>query len=189
MHCCDDGTTHGSHGSSRELHDCPARILLIHCVVTAIQIVMRSTAAVCFVAIAACSSSTTLPPGIVDPDVAFAQIYGQSALYEIRGPISVPFAMEVMNPSDVPITLDRLQLQSIGTGAYDLNYTVEHLQQVIEPGATEQFTFSAWGFAPGGRLNATSPTTVRVVAHFESPQGRFRKIVTSSVGGIAGSLR
>lgn len=135
-----------------------------------------------------CSSTQSLPDGIREPEVALAQVYAGEGLFQRPGQVSVPYVIQVTNTSDVSITLERVQLRSIGAGSYEVNQTVGIERQEIAPGETRQIPFSAWAVSSGGSMNAAVPTTVRAVAHFDSSRGRFRSVFTETLGGMGGTV-
>ena len=133
-------------------------------------------------------ASSDLPEGIREPEVQLAQVFAGEGMFQMRGRLSIPYVIEVTNTSAIPIELERVQLRTIGAGAYEMSETVNIEPQQIAPGATRQITFTAWGFSNGGSMNASIPTTVRAIAHFTSGNGRFRKVVTGSLGGAGGTV-
>lgn len=136
----------------------------------------------------ACSSAQPLPQGIREPEVALAQVFAGEGLFQRPGQVSVPFVIQVTNTSEVPITLERVQLRSIGAGSYEVSQTIGVGRQEIAPGETRQISFSAWVVSSGGAMNAAVPTTVRAIAHFDSSRGKFRSVFTETLGGMGGNV-
>ena len=151
---------------------------------------MRSLAAATILAslLASCSSSQT-PPGVELPEVAIAQTLSQLDVFNVRGSVSVPYVIEIRNPNEFAIELDRVQLRTIGAGAYEMGDSVEVQSLVIPAGGSESFRFSVPAIATGGETSTNLPTTIRVTAYFDSPAGPFRRIITESVGGFAGTAQ
>lgn len=144
--------------------------------------------AVCLVSLAQCASGTN-PAGVVLPEIALAQTLSQIEVFNMAGPISVPYVIQIDNPNSFPIVLDRIRMRTIGAGAYEVRDYVEETQVNIAPGQTVQYRFSVPALAVGGQTAMNLPTNIRVTAYFESEMGEFRKIFTETVGGFAGSVR
>ncbi|HWW62747.1 MAG TPA: hypothetical protein VN181_15335 [Thermoanaerobaculia bacterium] len=128
--------------------------------------------------IAGCASGNSSnggPPVELD----LAQIGGgaQDTFY-FRGPVNVQYRLAINNPTNEPLTLRRISLQTIGSGAYVLNTGVSPIQATVPPNASVQIPLSAWGRARGGFMTSTEPVTVRALAYFDSPHGSFVKQAT-----------
>lgn len=138
--------------------------------------------------VSSCGSSG-MPSGINEPDVALAQVEMGETLLAMSGRVSIPYVIQIRNTSDIPIQLERVQLRSMGEGAYVINETITDLpQEQIAPGQVAQLGFHAWAVSNGGTMNSATPTTIRAVAHFASTAGAFRKVFTETLGGIAGTM-
>lgn len=122
------------------------------------------------------------------PEVVVAQARSQLESFNMRGRISVPYVIEISNPNSFPIELDRIRLRTIGAGAYEIGDTVEEVSFSIGPGETKVYPFSIPAFAVGGETAVNLPTNIRVTAYFDSPEGSFRRIISATVGGFAGSV-
>jgi hypothetical protein len=91
------------------------------------------------------------------------------------GPVSVQYQLAVENPTNQPVTLRRLELQSVSDGAYRLRTDSTVLNLPIPPGGHVTVPLSAWAYARGGYLRAEEPVSIRTIGWFEGPSGRFSK--------------
>lgn len=137
----------------------------------------------------ACGSSNGFrddaPVGLIPPELNIRQTEGQAfAARHIEGPISVKFEVDVFNPSSEAIELQRLQLESIGEGAYSLRST-KPFQTNVEPGKTQTVEMWAPAYANSTISGANGPVTVRIQADFRSELGKFRKIYVKQVNAGA----
>jgi hypothetical protein len=113
---------------------------------------------------------------LLRPDVAIGQVPIPQFLLERSGPISVTYQMQITNPSGEPMTLRRLDLQTVGSSPYVLRRLPLLFNKVVPPNETVVVTFDAWGYARGGRVGASEPVTVRGIAYFETPEGTLQRV-------------
>ena len=97
------------------------------------------------VLLAGCASSSSKPAG-PEPEILIRQLSNipEAARY-ITGRISVQYALSVRNSTPTAIQLQRIEVQSIGYGAYTLPLTTLPFDMVIDPGQSR--TVSFWGAA------------------------------------------
>jgi hypothetical protein len=130
------------------------------------------------IALASCSSSSSTPKAnIIQPEIDLVQVVGPAELNYPRGGADLRFELEIENRSGEPITLKRVELATIGTGAYSLRRESVIHNETIAPHATGHVT--AWAKAQlyGGTVSEQEPVRVRGVLHFESPVGPFHAVV------------
>jgi hypothetical protein len=89
----------------------------------------------------------------------------------LRGPVPLSFTLTIHNPSDVPVTLRRVELHSRGAGAYRLRGEAFGLDKTIPPGGTETLGLHAWARSSRGVLTETAPVNLVGTAVFDSPEG------------------
>lgn len=136
--------------------------------------------------VAACSSSNRVT--LLEPQIQLFQEPIAEFLLQYRGNrIAIPYTLAVKNPSGEPITLRRVELQNVGTGAYYLRRLPAFFQQVIRPDETRVVNFTMDAVAQGGRLGANEPVTVRGIAYFESSTGNFQKVFMQTFRPVRGS--
>jgi hypothetical protein len=130
---------------------------------------------------AACSST----PALHQPDIFVRAVGGMPPL---RAGVSYPMTFEVAvtNRSGEPITLERLSLQSNNAVSYDVRSRTEIYRQVIQPGETKAVPIWANAYVYSSRSARSEPIMVRVIAQFNSPVGRFQRVVIRDVGSALG---
>lgn len=129
-----------------------------------------------FVLFALAWSCSQTKVDLLKPSVAIGQVPIPVFLLERPGSISVTYQMQITNPSSEPVTLRRLDLQTVGSSPYMLRRLPLMFRQVVQPNETVVVTFDAWGYARGGRVGASEPVTVRGIAYFDTPEGMVQKV-------------
>src|SRR3954447_24985799 len=125
------------------------------------------------------SSSSTAPP----LKVSLLQRGTPAAdVYYFRGPINIEYDLAVANPTNDQYTLRRLDIQSIGQGAYRIRTGAQPMNQRISPNGTTSVHLSTWGQSTGGFMSSAEPVSVRVIAQFAAPNGKsFQKVFTETL--------
>jgi len=147
--------------------------------------VMRQLAACALVVLAAACASSLKYPVNPPPEVQIVQVYGQSDVPYSRGVTSIEaqYAVQITNPSTVPITLKHVTLQSVGNSTVAMRREDRGFNNVINPGSTGQATINARVLFTSD--NSGSPTrepmTVRATLSFDSPNGSFNRIVQQNI--------
>jgi hypothetical protein len=139
---------------------------------------MRNAASLLFaLAVVSCSSSSTPKANIIQPEVDLVQVVGPAELNYPNGGADLRFDVEIANRSGEPITLKRVELASMGPGAYTLRRDFKIFNETIAPGRTATVTVWAKALLRGGTISEQEPVRVRGVLHFDSPVGPFHSIV------------
>jgi hypothetical protein len=148
---------------------------------------MRKLFAVALLFLAACASTRAKGP-VASPQIRIAQISGiPAAARGVSGSIPVRYAVRVTNTATETITLRRLTVQSIGSGAYNLGGTSLPYSEEIVAGAAREVEFWASAFVSDPTiLGANGPVTLRVIAHFDSPNGEFDEVVVQQINSMSG---
>lgn len=138
--------------------------------------------------LAACGSSgNSSTPGSPAVEVHLAQASSSDNVFYLRGPIALQYVVEVVNPTPDTLTLNRLDLQTIGQGAYYLRTGSVPMNERVSPNGTTQIRVGAWGTSRGGRLTVNEPVTMRVIAQFSDGHGRnFQRITTENLSQFNG---
>jgi len=140
-------------------------------------------------ALAGCASSTSesglghARVNLIEPEVTFTQtnVVAEVAR-DITGNVPVRYQVRVANKSGEPITLTRIDVQSLGAGAYTLIPQSRPFKQKIAPDHFEVVEFWAPAYIGDPTVyGANGPVTLRAVAHFDSPVGQFQSIVVQQV--------
>jgi hypothetical protein len=131
----------------------------------------------------ACASSSTPQPTGREPQLLIQQLSNiPEAARNITGRISVQYALSVTNVTPAALRLKRIDVQSIGYGAYTLTATSLPFDVEIAPGETKTVQF--WGAAfidTTTIMGANGPVTLRAVAQFDSARGPVRTTVVQQV--------
>jgi len=127
-----------------------------------------------------CSSSQQSSSG---PNVAIhlVPLNTSSDVYYFSGPINIQYQLTVANPTNQPIKLSRVELQTIGSGAYVIRNTSSPMNVTIPPNSTSTFTISVWGYSRGGSMRSTEPVTIRGIGYFDAPSGPFIRMFTENI--------
>src|SRR5882672_4362635 len=85
-----------------------------------LETIMRNLLMTALLSFAAgCASSDTASS--IEPEITLVQLSRVAeGMRSDTGPVSVHYGVQVRNTTDAPIHLDRVSVQSIGGGAYDL---------------------------------------------------------------------
>jgi hypothetical protein len=120
---------------------------------------------------------------LADPEMLLQQISTvPSAARHVEGGIPVHYRLRVSNRAGEPITLKRIDLVSLGEGAYRLPGTSRPFQNVIQPDHYDVVEFWVPAVVEDVTiLGANGPVTLRLTAHFDSPVGQFDHIVVQQV--------
>lgn len=145
---------------------------------------MRRAASIVLLFIAGCASSRSSGN---DPEIRLVQTSEVAEVARnVPGSIPVAFRLTIRNTQQAPLTLKRLELQSIGEGAYSLNPLTRSYDQVIQPGAEQ--SFDVWGsaYVSPTILGANGPVTIRAIAQFDAASGSFQTVVMRQLHTLHG---
>lgn len=136
----------------------------------------------------ACASSQ--PADGNQLDIELVQVYGPSDLGIVRGSsaMQIEYAVRIANRSAQPVTLRRISLQSVGSGAYQLRPEEQSYTVMIPPDTSESVRLTARGYFSGTASGDASrePVTLRAILYFEAAAGPFRRIITQNIGQFPG---
>jgi hypothetical protein len=130
---------------------------------------------------------------IPEPDVVIAQMSSvASVARHVTGGTPVQLIMQITNNAAQPITLKRVQAQTVGQGAYTItegmsDNSAHPFDVLIPPTATRSVTFWVSAIANDTILGTNGPVTLRMIANFDSPAGKFRSIVVQQVHDSVGT--
>jgi hypothetical protein len=102
------------------------------------------------------------------------------------GSSPVQLLVQITNNATRPITLTRVQAQSVGSGAYTISEGMSDISAhpfdvLIPPTATRTVSFWVAAVANDTIVGANGPVTLRVTTNFDSPAGKFRSITVQQV--------
>jgi hypothetical protein len=127
--------------------------------------------------VAACSSGPKQEGPPIGIDLELANSPG-SILY-FAGPVNLQFAVTLSNPTDQAVTLQRLDLRTLGGGSFFMRATGTTFHVAVPPHGTKTVTMSAWGASRGGMLAEDEPIQLQGTAYFNGPQGAFVRMVNT----------
>ncbi|HJT18010.1 MAG TPA: hypothetical protein VJ853_11500 [Thermoanaerobaculia bacterium] len=135
---------------------------------------------------AAPQQNTTAP--LNEPEIQIAQLSNVAdAARHMTGPLSVQYQVHIGNPANVPITIKRIDVNSIGTGAYTVRPTSNPFNQSLQPGHAVALTFWAPAFVDDVTIaGANGPVTLRVAVQYETPNGTSQAIAVQQVHASGG---
>jgi hypothetical protein len=87
--------------------------------------------------------------------IHLAQTNTPTDIFYFAGPAAIQYQLSVTNPTNQPLTLERLDLETVGSGAYSLRTAATPMNLQIPPNGTSAFNISVWGRARGGYLRST----------------------------------
>ena len=131
------------------------------------------------VCLAACASSkSSSGPNV---SVELAQLTAANDVFYMRGPVSIQYQLAISNPTTQPLTLTRLDLQTLGPGAYSLRANGTTMNLSVAPNSTSNYTISVWGYSNGGYMRSSEPVTLHGTAYFKGPSGSFLRIFNENI--------
>ncbi|HEY4640707.1 MAG TPA: hypothetical protein VII75_05135 [Thermoanaerobaculia bacterium] len=137
--------------------------------------------------LAACSSSNE--PGILKPEVELLQLQAPVDIGYATGPTQIQFGVRIANRSGEPITLKRIEIQTVGTGSYVIRKQWFSFNEKVDPEHFGTVTFWArgYGFATDrGRTPSAEPVSLRGILYFDTPVGSFHQFVTRYISQFPG---
>ena len=124
----------------------------------------------------------------IEPEIHISQLSSISeAARHISGGISVQFRVDIGNHANVPITIKRIEVISLGAGAYTLRPTSYPFDARLNAGETTALQF----WVPANIddptiIGANGPVSVRLTLQYETPAGITQSIVVQQVHALSG---
>lgn len=136
---------------------------------------MKRLSAIAFLVMLGCSSGGNAPPDLIPPEFRVRETSGQ---FRPRGSESVPLTLQVdiFNHSSEELVLKRLQLQTMGGGAYRFGPASRIFDHKIPSQSVRTFELPIEASLESVSIDASAPVTIRGTAIFESPFGKFRRV-------------
>ena len=132
--------------------------------------------------LAGCASSADDDPNAPKVTVHLEQLdSGGGNNFIFAGPVNLQFAVSVTNTTKDLVTLSRLEVRTISSGAYSISPTSTSLNLPVSPGQSVNTTIAVWGYARGGNLSSQEPVTLRGTAYFSGPSGAFVRLFTEYI--------
>jgi hypothetical protein len=143
----------------------------------------RIIATLSALAIVGCSSATV--PRIAEPQINVRTVDVPRARPDLNRAFFTVVQVEVVNRSASELSLQRIELSSLGVGPFTIVPAQRDFNQAIAPAGGR--VFPVWAQATYNAIDETlaqseGPMVVRGVAFFNSPEGGFRKVFIQRVG-------
>ena len=146
--------------------------------------------AVLTIVLLGCASAAPKTPAApsVEPEIHLSQLSNVSDVARhISGSISVQFRVDIGNRANVPITIKRIEVISLGVGAYTLRATSYPFDARLNAGEATALQF----WVPANIddptiIGANGPVSVRLTLQYETPAGMTQSIVVQQVHPLPG---
>ena len=128
--------------------------------------------------LAGCASAT--PDDANAPNVSLHIAEEESApnSFLYGGLVNVRYSLSVANRTKDPITLTRIEIHTVSSGAYTIRPTSTAINLDLTPGQEKTIPLSLWANARGGNLSAHEAVTLRAAAYMTGPTGPFVRLFT-----------
>lgn len=147
---------------------------------------MKTTLAVLSILlIAGCASqSNNLKSDVAQPHVTIEQLSSVPITAEhVTGGVPVQYRMSVTNEAQIPITLKRVEVRSIGDGAYVVQPNSKPVSLAIGPGETQAVEFWVPAQAVYSVAGANGAVALQLRTQYDSSAGSFQNVTVSQVMG------
>src|SRR5467141_3907940 len=131
--------------------------------------------------LAGCASSADEDPNAPKITMHLEQVETGVNTFTFAGPVTVQFVLTATNTTKDPVTLTRLEIRTVSSGAYSISPISTNLNVQLAPGQSQQSMISVWGYARGGRLYSEEPVTIRGTAYLTGPTGAFVRLFTEYI--------
>jgi hypothetical protein len=134
----------------------------------------------------AAPQSKTAP--LNEPEIHISQLSSVSeAARHMAGGLSVQYRIEIGNRANVPITVKRIEVISLGAGAYTLRPTSYPFDAHLNAGEATAVQF----WVPANIddptiIGANGPVSIRLTMQYETPAGLTQAIVVQQVHALSG---
>jgi len=147
---------------------------------------MRTVVAVSVLFIAAaCTSGNQLSKNVAhipQPEITIIGRTDMTNIPTVAAGVPAHFEFRIVNQADVPITLRRIDLDSLGGGSIGIQSKNRQFDTVIAPHSVQSVDFLTTAFVNDpSSFAGRSPVQIRAVALFDSPEGSLQKVVQQQV--------
>lgn len=112
-------------------------------------------------------------------EVAIVQAGGLPAMTNPGVPVTVSYEIHIQNNTPEPITLTRVNLQSVSpVTAYQLRSESRPYEVTIESGSQAVVEYRAIAETRGGLVGSKTPVNIKGVAYFEGFSKPFTHVIT-----------
>lgn len=141
---------------------------------------MRQTVLILLL-LAGCASSAQDDPNAPNITFHLQQYESEANAYTFNGALNLAFALSVTNTTNQPVKINRLEIRTIGSGAYTIRPTSIPINMDLGPGEAKTMPLSVWGYARGGHMASTEPITIRGTAYLTGPSGAFLRLFSEYI--------
>jgi len=122
-----------------------------------------------------------------EPEIKISQLSNISeAARHITGAISVQYRVDIANHASEPITVKRIDVQSIGIGAYTLQPASRPFDVALKAGELKSVELWAPAVIEDPTIvGANGPVTLRVTVHYDTAAGPTQSVVVQQVHASA----
>ncbi len=135
--------------------------------------------------IAGCASqSNNVKVDIAQPHVEIEQLSSVPvAAQHVTGGVPVQYRMTITNNAQIPITLMRVDVRSMGQGAYDVQPNSKPYSLAIGPGETQTIDFWVPTNVVPSVAGANGAVALQLRTEYSSSVGQFQNVTVSQVMG------
>jgi LEA14-like dessication related protein len=134
---------------------------------------------------AACTSTNQVSQNVAhipQPEITIIGRTDMTNVPTVASSIEAHFEFRIVNQADVPITLRRIDLDSLGGGSIGVQARNRQFNIVIAPHSVQSADFMTTAYINDpNNFSGHSPVQIRAVALFDSPQGSLSKVVQQQV--------
>jgi hypothetical protein len=131
--------------------------------------------------LAGCATGADEDPNAPKITLHLEQVDTGVNTFTFGGPVTVQFVLTASNTTSDPVTLTRIEIRTVSSGAYSISPITTILNVQLAPGQTQQSMISVWGYARGGRLYSEEPVTIRGIGYLTGPKGAFVRLFTEYI--------
>lgn len=125
-----------------------------------------------------CSSGDKTRPDLIPPEFRVREISGQFRPHA-NETVPITLQVDIFNHSAEDLVLKRLQIQSMGGGAYRFGPASKIFNFKIPSQSVQTFEIPVDASLESIAIDPSTPVTIRGTAIFESPFGKFRRVFVS----------
>ena len=134
---------------------------------------------------AACTSGNQISQNVAhipQPEITIIGRTDMTNIPTLAAGIQAHFEFRIVNQAEVPITLRRIDLDSLGGGSIGIQARNRQFNTVIAPHSVQTVDFLTTAFVNDpNSFSGRSPVQIRGVAVFDSPDGSLQKVVQQQV--------
>ena len=134
---------------------------------------------------AACTSGNQLSQNVAhipQPEITIIGRTDMTNIPTLAAGIQAHLEFRIVNQAEVPITLRRIDLDSLGGGSIGIQARNRQFNTIIAPHSVQSVDFVTTAFINDpNSFSGRSPVQVRGVAVFDSPDGSLQKVVQQQV--------